>query len=54
MALKKAEDSWVIDSQGFVDDLEKLPESGKQSADAASSSQPAKNNALPGVLSVCA
>ena len=54
LALKKAEDSWVIDSQGFVDDLEKLPESGKQPTDAASSSQPAKNNALPGVLSVCA
>ena len=42
LALKKAEDSWVIDSQGFVDYLEKLPESGKQTANAASSNQPEK------------
>ncbi|MCB1920162.1 MAG: YfdX family protein [Candidatus Competibacteraceae bacterium] len=42
LALKKAEDSWVIDSQGFVDYLEKLPESGKQTANAASSDQSEK------------
>jgi len=29
LALKKAEDSWVTDSQSFVDYLEKLPDSGK-------------------------
>lgn len=35
LALKKAEDSWVTDSQSFVDYLEKLPESGKGAAHAA-------------------
>lgn len=40
LALKKAEDSWVIDSQSFVDYLEKLPDSGKQAASTAHSSQP--------------
>jgi len=40
LALKKAEDSWVVDSQSFVDYLGKLPESGEQVANTASSNQP--------------
>lgn len=35
LALKKAEDNWVTDSQSFVDYLEKLPESSKGAAHAA-------------------
>ena len=37
LALKKAEDNWVTESQSFVDYLEKLPESSKQAANAAPS-----------------
>lgn len=40
LALKRAEDSWVTDSQSFVDYLEKLPESSKQAAHTAPASQP--------------
>lgn len=40
LALKKAEDSWIVDSQSFIDYLEKLPESGKQAAANTTSSSP--------------
>lgn len=35
LALKQAEDSWVTDSQSFVEYLDKLPDSGKQTASSA-------------------
>lgn len=35
LALKTAEDSWVMDSQSFIDYLEKLPDNSKQATSSA-------------------
>lgn len=40
LALKKAEDGWVIDSQSFVDYLADLPKTDKPQASAVNASQP--------------
>ncbi|HRW48466.1 MAG TPA: YfdX family protein [Caldilinea sp.] len=47
LMLKKAEDSWVVDSQSFVDYLEKLPDSDKQATGTAHSSRPEATSKQP-------